>query len=307
MEIREFQYLIAIAEEKSISKAAERLYIAQSSLSQFLSTYEANLGYPLFIRQARGVRLTEAGKKMLDFAYEVQNGFHRAQDEMQDISNLKSGNVILGISTFRGSFLLPPVLSAFHKKWKDVHVTIVEGNTLKLEQLLISGDIDIALLVKPEKKSSIKAEFLMKDEVCLIANPDDPVMNLVTKNNDSSVGPHQHIDIHDAMQFEFLLSSVDTILGLYARRIFQRYNLTPICANDNLSAFMAASMAAHGVGLAFTYFSAHERFREAEFISLGKDQTYVELSVALAPGRYHSKAALALRQTFFDVLGSNRE
>ena len=63
MELKELNYLIAIAEEKSISKAAERLYMAQSSLSQFLSTLEANLGNRLFVRQSTGVRPTEAGKK----------------------------------------------------------------------------------------------------------------------------------------------------------------------------------------------------------------------------------------------------
>ena len=59
MEIKELNYLIAIYEERSISKAAERLYMAQSSLSQFLTTYESNLGHKLFVRTSNGVRPTE--------------------------------------------------------------------------------------------------------------------------------------------------------------------------------------------------------------------------------------------------------
>lgn len=55
MEIKELNYLIAIAEEKSISKAAERLYMAQSSLSQFLQTLESSMASPLFVRTSRGV------------------------------------------------------------------------------------------------------------------------------------------------------------------------------------------------------------------------------------------------------------
>ena len=62
MEMKELDYFIAIAEEKSISKAAERLFMAQSSLSQFLSILENNVGSKLFIRTSRGVRLTQEGE-----------------------------------------------------------------------------------------------------------------------------------------------------------------------------------------------------------------------------------------------------
>ena len=71
MEIKELNYLIAIAEEKSISKAAERLYMAQSSLSQFLFQYEAELGAKLFVRTARGVRPTSAGEVFIDHARQI--------------------------------------------------------------------------------------------------------------------------------------------------------------------------------------------------------------------------------------------
>lgn len=102
MDTRTLSYIIAIAEEKSISKAAERLYMAQSSLSQYLTTLETSLGYPLFVRRHQGVRLTEAGKLYLEFAYRTINAYHQVQDAMQDISELHSGQVILGVSTFRG-------------------------------------------------------------------------------------------------------------------------------------------------------------------------------------------------------------
>ena len=111
MDTRTLSYIIAIAEEKSISKAAERLYMAQSSLSQYLTTLETSLGYPLFVRRHQGVRLTEAGKLYLEFAYRTINAYHQVQDAMQDISELHSGQVILGVSTFRGSYLLPPVIT----------------------------------------------------------------------------------------------------------------------------------------------------------------------------------------------------
>ena len=224
---------------------------------------------------------------MIRFAQDTLSEFHRAKDEIQDIGNLKGGHVILGISSFRGSFLLPPVLQAFQKKYPGIRVQIVEENSLALEQLLLTGKIDLALLVMPEKRSRIQARFLMNDEICLITSPNHPVMECVHQGQ-AGVHPSQlsqYINIQDAACYEFLLSGYDTILGREARRIF------------------AASLGASGLGLAFTYASSRQYFHRAQLLSLGKDGTSIALGTAMAPGRYHSKATKALEQVIFEVLG----
>ena len=89
MEMKELDYFIAIAEEKSISKAAERLFMAQSSLSQFLSILENNVGSKLFIRTSRGVRLTQEGELMLQYAYKTLAEYRSVQNEIKDMKQLK--------------------------------------------------------------------------------------------------------------------------------------------------------------------------------------------------------------------------
>ena len=64
----------------------------------------------------------------------------------------------------------------------------------------------------------------------------------------------------------------------------------------------AAAMGAAGLGLAFTYYSSRHYFRNAEFLSLGKESTFIDLGIALPPGSYHSRAALALKDTLMEVL-----
>lgn len=101
MEIKDINYLIADwHEEKSISKAADRLYMAQSSLSQFLQTLESSLDSKLFVRTSRGVRLTEAGTIMLKYAYATLAEYHRTQDEIQDLKDLKAEASFLGSAVF---------------------------------------------------------------------------------------------------------------------------------------------------------------------------------------------------------------
>lgn len=305
MDIKELNYLIAIAEEKSISKAAERLYMAQSSLSQFLTNYERDLGYRLFVRTSNGVRPTESGQLLLEYAYHTISEYHRVQDKMQDVSKLNAGHVILGISSFRGSYLLPPVLNAFHMTYPNIHVQIVEKNSMALEQYLMNGDIDLALLARPEKGSRLHVFDLLKDEICLVLSPNHPLM-AKARENKNTVTSHikKSIRITDAAKYEFLLSDYDTILGREARRLFMKNKITPLAYNNTLSALFAASLAANGQGLAFTYYSSRHYFRNAEFLSLGKDAPSIDLVTAMSPDRYHSKAALALNDVIHQILNT---
>lgn len=304
MNLKECSYFIAIAEEQSLSRAAERLYMAQSSLSQFLSTLEAECGTKLFIRTSRGVRITDAGRLLLKFSYKTLSSLHSVEAEMQDLSTLQRGRVIVGISSFRGSYLLPPVLNAFHLDYPHIEVEFVEENSLALEQRLLKGDIDIALLVLPTTDSRIVSKFLMKDEICLITSANHPIMQHVRPNTDFSASQiPQYVDLRDAMDYEFFLSDYDTILGREARRIFGRINMTPITCNEKLSALFAAALGSSGRGLAFTYYSSRHYFRNAEFISLGAEGSSIDLGIALPPGHYHTKAAMAFAEVLELVLG----
>ena len=103
MNLKELNYIVTIADEGSISRAAEKLYMAQSSLSQFLQLYEAELGAPLFMRTSRGVRPTASGSVFLNHARQILLQYHRAQSELWDIEELSGGRIELGISTFRGT------------------------------------------------------------------------------------------------------------------------------------------------------------------------------------------------------------
>ena len=303
MEVKELNYIIAISEEKSISKAAERLFMAQSSLSQFLSRLESELGTRLFIRTSTGVRPTESGRLMTEYAYQGISEYHRVRDMIQDIDDLNGGRVIMGISTFRGTFLMPPVLNEFRRLYPNIHVIIVEANSMALEQMLMKGNIDIALIIMPAEYLKHDAEFLMHDEICIIANKNHPVLNLAKPSPAHSKSRiPKYINLNDAKEFEFLLSDYDTILGRESRKIFREHNIIPKVHNEKLSAFFAASMGAAGLGLAFTYYCAAAAYPDAEFLSLGEEGTIIDLGVSLAPGRYHSKAAIALRDVMFGVL-----
>ena len=101
MDLKDFQYLIALAEEGSVSRAADRLFMSQSSLSQFLTQAENELGVRLFIRTSKGIRPTAAGGVFIDRLRHLLYEYKQAKRELWESEGMKGGRVTMGISSFR--------------------------------------------------------------------------------------------------------------------------------------------------------------------------------------------------------------
>ena len=194
MELKELTYLRVIAEEKSISKAAERLFMAQSSLSQSLHSMEAELGGTLFIRTSSGVRPTESGKLAIEFAQKMQLEYHQLKGMISDTEGLKTGKVTFGVSTFRGGYLLPKVVCDFKKLYPRVQVEIHEANSMALEQQLMEGKVDLALVVLPFAKLKAETRNLLQDEIVLVVPKGHPVHSRAKETIKNGV-PHKYIDL----------------------------------------------------------------------------------------------------------------
>lgn len=297
MNISDLTCILTIAEERSISKAAKKLFMAQSSLSQSLQEMEAELGGRLFVRTSTGVRLTPAGEQMVAYARDALVDYRQLKNKVQDTEELKAGKVELGVSTFRGSYLIPKVLSLFRKKYPGIQVEITEANSMELEQLLITGRIDLALVALPLMKLQTDAEFLMKDEICLAVSSGHPVLKYV-REIEKNGKRHKYVELEDTIEFEYVLSGYDTILGYTARNEFKKRKLKPKVCNANLTAFFAAAMARDGLGLAFTYASCKGNYDDVIYLSIGREGIYLDLALAFPPDGYRSKAARALENCF---------
>lgn len=297
MNISDLICLLTIAEERSISKAAKKLFMAQSSLSQSLQEIESELGSRLFVRTSTGVRLTPAGEQMIAYAEHALVDYRQVRNQIQDMEELKAGKVEFGVSTFRGSYLIPKVLRLFKKKYPNIQVEITEANSMELEQHLIAGQIDLALIVLPLMKLKSDVKVWLKDEVCLAVSSDHPVLEYA-KETEKNGKMNQYVDLEDAVEFEYVLSGYDTVLGNIARNEFKKREIKPKMYNANLTAFFAASMARSGLGMAFTYASCKENYEDVTYLSIGREGIYLDLALAFPPDGYRSKAARALEACF---------
>lgn len=297
MHLRELNYVVTLADEGSITRAADRLYMAQSSLSQFLQQYEAELGMALFVRTSKGLSPTAAGNLFIENARSILYHYRLVRNEMYDMEHLQKGQITFGISSFRGSYMLPPILKQFYLQYPKITVNVVEANSIALEEKILEGEVDLALVALPLKKLNYEVEVLKSDEILLVTNKSHPITNRLHKKD---TYPFAWIELKEIIDFEFILSDYDTILGIKSRQAFRKAGLKPYARNTTITAAMGAAMAREGLGIAFTYRSCVGEFNEAIYASIGTEGVYVDLALAYPYAEYRSKAASALGNVIYE-------
>ena len=146
MELRQLRYFVAIAEERSISRAAERLWIAQPGLSTQVRRLENELGIQLFHRHSRGVDLTPAGELFLERARAALVAAEEARAMGANLEAGVIGTVRLGIGTETPARLTPSLLAVFTRDHPDVEVTVSESYSGTLLRDLRDGRLDAVLV-----------------------------------------------------------------------------------------------------------------------------------------------------------------
>lgn len=296
MELKELEYIVTIADQGGISKAAQKLYMAQSSLSQFLSRYESELDTKLFQRTGSGVRVTAAGEVFVRNARQILQQFERVKTELREAELPKGGRISFGISSFRGAALIPPVLKRFQAIYPTVDVVISEHDSVVLRKKIAAGELDMALVAIAPGQKSPEHVPVMKDEVCLVINRTHPAMEYVHYR----YANRPWVNLEDLAGFEFLLSNRSKVLGAVAHQQFEMRNMTPVSRNCDLTADFAAQMARHGLGIAFTYGSCAKNSSEAEYVSIGEDRVFVDLVLIFPPDGYRSRSNRALEEMIRD-------
>ncbi len=142
---RGMEYVYAVYKEKSFSRAAEKLFISQPSLSANVKREENCVGYPIFDRSTKPLTLTEPGKKYIETVEQILAAQNAFSEYINDLGDLKTGSLVLGGSSLYSSWVLPPLMGRFSKKYPLIRLELVEESTTKLEKMVQNGEIDIVL------------------------------------------------------------------------------------------------------------------------------------------------------------------
>ena len=143
METKHLNYIISIAQHKNMTKAAEKLFVSQSSLSQYLSRLEQNIGSPLFFRAKGELILTPAGELYVNAAKEVIQIKERLYKNMESLD--KRGHISIGVSSQWGIRLLTAIVPEIKNMFPSVTIEISEISIREIFTQIISGKLDFAL------------------------------------------------------------------------------------------------------------------------------------------------------------------
>jgi LysR family hydrogen peroxide-inducible transcriptional activator len=175
MNLRDLQYLVALAEHRHFGRAAEACFVSQPTLSTQIKKLEDELGVALVERTPRKVLLTEVGRDIANRARDVLNEIEQIRGVARRTLDPESGTVRLGIFPTLGPYLLPHVLPLVRKAFPRLELLLVEEKTETVLRLLREGKLDAGILALPLHEDSLHCEFLFEEPFLLAVSSAHPL------------------------------------------------------------------------------------------------------------------------------------
>ncbi|POR46428.1 LysR family transcriptional regulator [Paraburkholderia eburnea] len=171
MDVRQLRYFVNIVDYGSLGKAAEKLYVAQPSLSQQIAKLEGDLGVPLLVRSPQGVKPTAAGQALYRHARLVLHQMEQLRQEVREGVGAESGTVAIGLPTTMASVLAMPVFERVRERFPGIRLQFFESMSGYLNELLANGRLDLAILFRDTATPGISALPVLDEELYLMGEP----------------------------------------------------------------------------------------------------------------------------------------
>lgn len=174
MNVRQLQIFSAVAKQLSFSKAARSIRIAQPAISIAIRKLESELDTVLFNRDARNISLTPEGAALLRHAEKILAQVSEARLEMLELKGHEKGDVSIAVPAMHGAYFFPDIVSGFMDKYPNIRIHAKEEGIQEIEQDLLSGAVDLGLVVAGQTSSEIELEPLGDEEMVACVPPNHP-------------------------------------------------------------------------------------------------------------------------------------
>lgn len=175
MDLRQLRYFVEIAHLKSLTAASARIYVAQSALSRQIKLLEEELGVSLLVREARGVRLTEAGEALLARAQVLLRDAENIKAELRSGAGEPSGRLQLCAPPSLRNMLVAPFAARFAQRFPKVTLGLREGTSRQMRDALARGEADLALVSSEEEVSPFATRALLTEPLCWVGPPQSKI------------------------------------------------------------------------------------------------------------------------------------
>jgi LysR family hca operon transcriptional activator len=245
MELRHLRYFVAVAEEGSLTVAAERrLHTAQPSLSRQIRDLEQEVGVALLTRGAHGVELTAAGRAFLDHARLALSQVEAARDAARRAAHPAKASLVMGFLTGQEMEWLPEAMRILRDELPNIEVIISSQTSPELAAALLRGQLDVAFLRPEADMPDLEYRLLTREHLMVVLPSDHPL------------AAHEAIDPRDLVGERFVNVSrtapaLRVVIDDYVKRT--GLDITPEHEADNLSVAISLVASTRGVALLPVY------------------------------------------------------
>ncbi len=207
MELFQLETFLAVAREKSFSRAAARMHRTQSAVSQTISKLEEDLGERLFDRSSRDGSLTDAGRLLVSYAESLLNVRSEARDALQELRMLQQGKLVLAANEFTSRYLLP-VLHLFHRMHPMIRIQVMRMLAREVPSSVLNHNVEFGVLSFRPDDEDLTSLVLYRDELAMVVYPRHPLATA------------RHVQIKDLGAESFIAHSV---LSPYREKVIQAF------------------------------------------------------------------------------------
>jgi len=218
MDFPSLKAFVSVAECRSFSLAAERLFMTQPAISKRVAALEEDLGIALFDRLGRSIELTEAGEKFLVSARRILNDITVSREEVHSLAAIVSGRLRLATSHHVGIHRLPPMLKSFTQAYPHVELDLLFMDSELACDGVAQGNIELAVVTLPDPlQQTLEARLVWPDPLAIVCARDHPL---------ASAGRNRRISAKELTQHNAVLPARGTVTRNILLRALEPYGVT---------------------------------------------------------------------------------
>lgn len=240
MELMQLEMFVAVVEEGSVHKAAEKVFRTQPAISIALRKLEQEIGSQLFDRAQRyDYQLTPAGELLYSYATRLVALRNESVAALRDLTHLRRGGVRIGANESTSVYLLPRLTQVFHEQYPSIKIDVTTGHSDELLSGLGERRLDIALLAHLPDEHELETRLIMRDELVLIVSPRHRLAQA------------ENVQVRDLETESIITEGPFSSLHKQVVKAFRDHQITLNIHVESATIETIKKMVAQGVGLAF--------------------------------------------------------
>jgi DNA-binding transcriptional LysR family regulator len=282
MDVRTLRYFVEVVRQQSFTRAAEKLFVTQPTISKMLRNLEEELECTLLIREGRRLRLTDSGQALYQRGLNILEEFRQLEAELEDINDVKRGLLRLGVPPMVGT-QMAPLIGEFRQHYPGIELIISEFGGLTVQQAVLSGELDLALTALPiDPALPITSQLLFSHPLCVVVPKTACWLN------------RNSVTLSELSDESILIYNEDFALYRQLLDAFSAHGFTPkIAARSGQWDFLAAMVQA-GMGIAILPEPVCQRLDGEKLLWLPLTPTLLwQLGLIWRQGSYLSQSAQA--------------